>query len=59
MKTLTNIIWILIAGWEMAIGYLVSGIICCVTIIGIPVGIQAFKLMMLAFVPFGASIRKN
>ena len=51
-----NIIWALLFGWEMALGYLLSGIICCITIIGIPVGLQAFKLMKLAFFPFGATI---
>ena len=54
-----NIIWLLVCGWEMAIGYLVSGLICCVTIIGIPLGLQSFKLMTLAFLPFGATIRKG
>ena len=55
---IANIIWIFVCGWEMAIGYLTSGIICCITIIGIPLGLQAFKLMVLAFIPFGATIRK-
>ena len=53
MKTLANIIF---AGWEMAMGYLCSGICCCITIVGIPLGLQAFKLMKLAFVPFGAVV---
>ena len=56
---IANIIWILVGGWEMAIGYFASGIICCVTIIGIPLGLQAFKLMALAFLPFGATITKK
>ncbi len=55
---IANIIWILVAGWEMAIGYFMSGLICCATIIGIPLGLQSFNLMVLAFVPFGATIRK-
>lgn len=52
-----NIIWILLFGWEMAVGYLVAGIIWCITIIGIPFGKQCFKLMQLSFMPFGASYR--
>ena len=55
---IANIIWIFVCGWEMAIAYLTSGIICCITIIGIPLGLQAFKLMVLALIPFGATIRK-
>ena len=54
---LANIIWAILCGWELAIGYLVSGILCCITIIGIPVGLQSFKLMKLAFFPFGATIK--
>lgn len=54
---IANIIWILICGWGMAVGYLVSGVICCVTIIGIPFGLQSFKMMKLAFLPFGAQVR--
>ena len=53
---IANILWVILIGWEMALGYLAAGLICCVTIIGIPVGLQAFKLMKLAFLPFGASV---
>ena len=53
---IANILWLLLAGWELAIGYLFSGIICCITLIGIPFGLQAFKLMKLAVFPFGATI---
>ena len=54
---IANILWLLICGWEMALGYAVSGILCCITIIGIPVGLQVFKMMKLAFFPFGATVR--
>ena len=54
-----NIIWAVLAGWEMALGCLFSGIICCITIIGIPLGLQSFKLMKLAFLPFGATVAKS
>lgn len=53
-----NVIWLILFGWEMAVGYLMSGILCCVTIIGIPFGLQAFKLMALSISPFGALVRK-
>ncbi len=53
---IANIIWLLLAGWEMAIGYLAAGVLCCITIIGIPFGLQSFKMMQLAFFPFGAKV---
>jgi len=53
-----NIIWILLCGVELAISSLVMGVICCITIIGIPFGIQHFKFAGLALLPFGARIRR-
>lgn len=53
---LVNLIWILFFGWEMAIGYAVLGLLWCVTILGIPVGRQCFKMAKLALMPFGAEI---
>ena len=53
---IANILWAVFIGWEMALGYLFSGVICCITIIGIPFGLQAFKLMKLAFLPFVATV---
>lgn len=51
-----NVLWIVILGWELAVFHLVFGAILCVTIIGIPFGLQHFKLSMLGLVPFGARI---
>ena len=53
---LVNLIWILFFGWEMAIGYAVLGLVWCVTILGIPVGKQCFKMSKLALMPFGAEV---
>ena len=53
---IANILWALFVGWEFALGYLFCGLVCCITIIGIPLGLQAFKLMKLSFIPFGATI---
>ena len=55
---IANVIWMILCGWEMALAYLVFGILNCMTIIGIPGGIQCFKFMKLAFFPFGATITK-
>lgn len=53
---IANIIWILLFGWEMAIGFIGFGLLWCITIIGIPFGKQCFKLAQLSFVPFGANV---
>jgi len=53
---IANIIWILLFGWGMALSYVFTGIIFCITIIGIPFGKQCFKLAVLSFVPFGANV---
>jgi uncharacterized membrane protein YccF (DUF307 family) len=54
---LLNLIWIIFAGLWIALIELVLGIVLCVTIIGIPFGVQHFKLMRLAFYPFGYDLR--
>jgi uncharacterized membrane protein YccF (DUF307 family) len=51
-----NIIWIIFGGLWLAVHCLIGGVILCITIIGIPFGIQAFKMIPLALVPFGAEI---
>ena len=53
---LVNIIWVVLVGLWMAIGYVIAGALNCVTIIGIPFGIQSFKMAKLALWPFGAQI---
>ncbi len=51
-----NIIWLLTSGLPLAIASVTVGLIFCVTIIGIPFGLQCFKLAKLALFPFGASV---
>ena len=53
---IANVIWAVLAGWELALLYLCAGIANCITVVGIPSGIQCFKMMKLAFFPFGAKI---
>ncbi len=55
---IANVLWIIFGGWEMALFYLICGVFNCITIIGIPKGLRCFKLMKLAFSPFGAKIVK-
>lgn len=51
-----NILWILIGGIEIAMTHVVLGLILCITIIGIPFGLQHFKLAILAIIPFGRQV---
>lgn len=53
---LLNIVWILLTGLPMALEHLFFGAVLCITIIGIPFGLQHFKLAKLALMPFGAEI---
>ncbi|ODA38844.1 YccF domain-containing protein [Desulfosporosinus sp. BG] len=53
---LLNIIWLILFGWGFAIAHLVIGAIFCLTIIGIPFGVQHFKFAQLGLMPFGAKI---
>lgn len=58
MNLIGNILWIVLGGGIfLFLEYLFSGLILCVTIIGIPFGIQCIKLSFLALVPFGKEIR--
>lgn len=56
MSTLGNLIWLVFGGFLVFLEYMVAGFLLCITIIGIPFGIQAFKLAILALWPFGKSI---
>ena len=56
MNILGNIIWIVFGGLIIFMMYVISSILLCLTIIGIPFGIQTLKLSMLALVPFGKDV---
>lgn len=53
---LVNIIWIIVTGIPLALEHAVFGVIMCITIIGIPFGLQHFKLAKLALMPFGTRV---
>lgn len=59
MNLLLNIIWFVFGGFLVFLLYLLGGIILCLTIIGIPFGIQCFKLSILGLAPFGTEIRER
>jgi len=56
MKVIGNIIWFIFGGLELAFVWAIVGLVWCVTIIGIPIGIQAFKMAGLALFPFGKTV---
>ena len=51
-----NIIWLVLCGWWLALGHLATGILMCLTIIGIPLGLASFKLIPVSLLPFGREI---
>lgn len=57
MKTLGNILWVLLGGFVIALEYLVASILLMITIIGIPFGIQALKMADIALWPLGRDTR--
>jgi uncharacterized membrane protein YccF (DUF307 family) len=59
MKSLSvvgNVLWFVLAGWWLALGHLITGVLLCLTIIGIPLGIGDIKMAGAALVPFGRQI---
>ena len=53
---LGNVIWVILAGWWLALGHIVSGIALCITIIGIPMAIADFKMVPISLMPLGKDI---
>jgi uncharacterized membrane protein YccF (DUF307 family) len=51
-----NVIWFVLAGWWLALGHLLTGLLMCLTIIGIPLGLANFKLIPVSLTPFGRDI---
>ena len=56
LSLIMNVIWILLGGIEIALTHVGLGIFFCMTIVGIPFGLQHFKMVILALVPFGKQI---
>jgi uncharacterized membrane protein YccF (DUF307 family) len=54
-----NIIWLILVGWELALGHLFSGIVLCLTIIGIPLGLANFKMIPISLLPLGVRIVRS
>ena len=57
MKTIGNILWFVFTGFLSCLAWILSGLLCCITIVGIPFGLQCFKLAGLYAWPFGKTVR--
>jgi uncharacterized membrane protein YccF (DUF307 family) len=55
-STLGNILWFVLGGWYLALLHLITGMLLCLTIIGIPLGVANFKLITVSMRPFGREI---
>ena len=53
---LGNVVWVILAGWWLALGHLASGVALCLTIIGIPMAIADFKMIPISLMPLGKDI---
>ena len=56
MSILGNILWFICGGLLTGLSWVLAGLICCITIIGIPFGKQFFKIAKLSLMPFGAEV---
>ncbi len=56
MRLLLNVIWLVLCGFWMALGYVLAGIVCCVLIVTIPFGIASFRIAGYALWPFGRTV---
>ncbi|SEE32383.1 YccF domain-containing protein [Ruania alba] len=56
MRTLLNLIWLVFAGFWLAVGYAVAGVICCILIVTIPFGIASFRMANYVLWPFGREV---
>lgn len=56
VSLLANILWLIFSGVPLAVGAALNGVLFCCTIIGIPFGLQCFKIAKLALMPFGAHV---
>jgi uncharacterized membrane protein YccF (DUF307 family) len=55
-STLGNVLWLVLCGWWLALGHVLTGVLLCLTVIGIPLGLANFKLIPISLLPFGRDI---
>jgi uncharacterized membrane protein YccF (DUF307 family) len=51
-----NVVWVVLFGWWLAVGHLIAGVLLCLTIIGIPLGLASFKIIPVTLVPLGVRV---
>jgi uncharacterized membrane protein YccF (DUF307 family) len=56
MSILGNIIWLIFGGFLAGLGYIIGGLVLCITVVGIPFGLQSIKLGVATMVPFGKEV---
>lgn len=56
MRLLGNLLWFIFGGLVSGLAWVLAGCLCCITVIGIPIGLQCFKFAGLAFWPFGKNV---
>ncbi|SHJ85475.1 Uncharacterized membrane protein YccF, DUF307 family [Tessaracoccus bendigoensis DSM 12906] len=59
MRTLLNVIWVVLGGFWLALGYFVAGIIACIFIVTIPAGVASFRMARYVLLPFGRTVVKK
>ena len=59
MRTLLNVLWLVLAGFWLSLGYLFVGALWCITVVGIPFGVASFRVGMYALWPFGRELVKK
>jgi uncharacterized membrane protein YccF (DUF307 family) len=55
-SAIANVLWFVLCGWWLALGHLITGVLLCITLIGIPLGLANFKLIPVSLTPFGRDI---
>jgi uncharacterized membrane protein YccF (DUF307 family) len=55
-SALGNVLWFVLFGWWLALGHVISGVLLCITIIGVPLGVANFKMIPIALLPLGREI---
>ncbi len=56
MRTIGNFLWFIFGGFLSGLSWIIAGLLCCITIVGIPLGRQCFKFASLSFFPFKKEI---
>jgi len=59
MRLILNVLWLVLAGFWLFLGYVAAGVLWCITIIGIPFGIASFRIGFFALWPFGRTVVKK